>query len=71
MCEGSGGRGISFIDLLSILSFQIALENLSLNKQQVDSLMNEMQNGQDSMLKEIIKQNEEIISLLKELKNAD
>lgn len=71
MNEGSGGRGLSFIDLLSILSFQIALENLSLNKQQVDSLMNEMQNGQDSMLKEIIKQNEEIISLLKELKNAD
>lgn len=71
MSEGSGVGGLSFIDLLSILSFQIALENLSLNKQQVDSLMNEMQNGQGSMLKEIIKQNEEIISLLKELKNAD
>lgn len=62
---------LSFLDLLNILSFQIGLQNLALNKQQVDSLMSEMQDGQDEMLKEIIKQNKEIIALLKEMKNAN
>lgn len=62
---------LSFLDLLNILSFQIGLQNLALNKQQVDGLMSEMQDGQDEMLKEIIKQNKEIIALLKEMKNAN
>lgn len=62
---------LSFLDLLNILSFQIGLQNLALNKQQVDSIMSEMQDGQDEMLKEIIKQNKEIIALLKEMKNAN
>lgn len=63
--------GLSFIDLLSLLSFQIGLQNLALNKKQTDSLMDEMKDGQNSMLKKIIEQNEEIISLLKENKNAN
>lgn len=63
--------GLNFIDLLSLLSFQIGLQNLALNKKQTDSLMDEMRDGQNSMLKKIIEQNEEIISLLKENKNAN
>lgn len=63
--------GLNFIDLLSLLSFQIGLQNLALNKKQTDDLMDEMKDGQNSMLKKIIEQNEEIISLLKENKNAN
>lgn len=62
--------GFEFLDTISILSFIIGLQNLELNKQQVDSLSKEMTDNQDIMLKTIIQQNEEIIKLLKEFKNA-
>lgn len=62
--------GFEFLDTISILSFIIGLQNLELNKQQVDSLSREMTDNQDTMLKTIIQQNEEIIKLLKESKNA-
>lgn len=68
--EGGAG-GIGFLDILNIISFMIGLENLSLNKIQVDGLMKEMTDGQDKMLRKIIQQNEEIISMLKEQKNAN
>lgn len=59
-----------FLDIISIFSFIIGLQNLELNKQQVESITREMKYNQDIMLQTIIKQNEEIIKLLKELKNA-
>lgn len=56
----------SFFDLLSVLSFIVGLQNLELNKKQVDTMMSEMKDNQNTMLSTIIKQNEEIIKLLKE-----
>lgn len=56
----------SFFDLLSVLSFIVGLQNLELNKKQVDTMMSEMKDNQNAMLSTIIKQNEEIIKLLKE-----
>lgn len=53
-------------DILTILSFVVGLQNLELNKKQVDTMMKEMTDNQNSMLSAIIKQNEEIIRLLKE-----
>lgn len=58
------------IDIIGIMSFIVGLQNLELNKQQIDSLSKEMTDNQDNMLKTIIKQNEEIIRLLKEFKNV-
>lgn len=63
------GEQWSFIDIISILSFIIGLENLDLNQQQVDGVMKELQENQNAMLSKIIQQNEEIIQLLKENKN--
>lgn len=57
------------MDIIALWSLDIGLQNLALNKQQVDGLMSEMTDNQDALLKVIVKQNEEIISLLKELKN--
>lgn len=56
------------IDFISIWSLDIGLQNLELNKIQVDGLMKEMTEKQDALLHKIIEQNEEIISLLKNLK---
>lgn len=68
---------LEFLDIISILSFIIGLQNLELNQKQVDGLMSEMTDHQNSMLSTIIKQNEEIIqqngqiiNLLKEKKDA-
>lgn len=55
-----------FLDVLTILSFIVGLQNLELNKQQVDGIMSELKDTQNSMLSTIIEQNEEIIRLLKE-----
>ena len=65
------------LDLITLLSFAIGVMNLELNTQQVDNLDKHL-HEQDSILREeqnvmldkIIKQNEEIISLLKGLKDA-
>lgn len=66
-----GEGGIGFLDIINILSFMIGLQNLSLNQQQMDGIMSEMQESQNKMLRGIIEQNEEIITLLKERKNGD
>lgn len=66
---GTEYGGFEFLDIISILSFIIGLQNLELSKQQVESLSKEMTDNQDAMLKTIIQQNKEIIKLLKELKN--
>ena len=64
---------LDLMDFIAIWSLDIGLKNLALNEKQVNALMNEMQNNQDALLKtiiiqnkEIIKQNEIIISMLKE-----
>ena len=71
-----------FLDIITILSFIIGLENLSLNEEQVNNLEDHLR-SQDAILKEeqnvmldetiqllkkAIEQNEEIINLLKEIK---
>ena len=68
---------LSFLDLITILSFVIGVENLGLNTQQVESLDKHLQEQdvvlkeeQNVMLDKAIKQNEEILSLLKELKEC-
>lgn len=60
---------------IGIVSLVVGLQNLELNQQQVSGLMDEMQSNQNKMLKKIIeqndliiKQNEEMLSLLKERK---
>jgi hypothetical protein len=63
------GEQLSFIDIVSILSFFIGLENLSLNKVQVNDIMQELQSNQNGMLSKIIEQNEQIIQMLKEMRN--
>lgn len=65
------GEQLSFIDIVSILSFFIGLENLSLNKVQVNDIMQELQSNQNGMLSKIIEQNEQIIQMLKEKNRND
>lgn len=62
--------GIEFADLLGVLSLYVGLQNLDLNINQVDGVMKELRENQNSMLATIIAQNEEIIRLLKEGKDA-
>lgn len=57
---------LEFLDILNILSFIVGLQNLELNQQQVDGIMSELKDTQNSMLSTIIEQNKEIIRLLKE-----
>ncbi len=64
-----------FIDIISILSFIIGLENLELNQKQIGGIMSEMRDNQNHLLCDIIKQNdiiikqnEELLKLLKEKK---
>lgn len=66
---------LSLLDLLTIASFVIAIQNLSLNEQQTESLdkhlgeQDQVLEGQlIALLKKAIEQNEEIIRLLKEKK---
>lgn len=57
---------LDFLDMVTILSFVIGVENLRLNEQQSGAVMEELRQNQNSMLSTIIKQNEEIIRLLRE-----
>lgn len=56
------------MDLIALWSLDIGLQNLKLNQLQVDGLMREMTEKQDTLLQKIIEQNEQIINLLKERK---
>ena len=63
---------LEFLDILTILSFIIGIENLELNIEQSNSLDKHLEQQdhilieqQNKMLEKIIEQNEEIISLLK------
>lgn len=60
--------GFDIMDFIALWSLDIGLQNLELNKIQVDGLMSEMTEKQDALLHKIIEQNEQIISLLKERK---
>ena len=53
------------MDLIALWSLDIGLQNLSLNQLQVDGLMREMTEKQDTLLQKIINQNEQIINLLR------
>ena len=57
-----------FIDIINVLSFIIGIQNLELNERQVKSLDNHLREQDENQLALIIKQNEEIIKLLKEKK---
>lgn len=60
----------SFLDVLTVLSFIIGLQNLELNEKQVKGLDKHLKEQDERLLAKIINQNEEIIELLKELKNG-
>ena len=60
------GENWTFIDIISVLSFIIGLQNLELNEKQVDNLEQHLSHQDSQLLAKIIQQNEEIISLLKE-----
>ena len=62
--------GIEFGDILNVLSVYLGMENLDLNMKQSKTLMRELREKQNSMLATIIKQNEVIIKLLREGKDA-
>ena len=78
--DNFGGNEFEFLDILTILSFVIGLQNLELNEKQVNSLEQHLSKQDSELLAkiidqnveiidqnvEIIEQNEEIIRLLKE-----
>lgn len=57
---------LSFLDVVSIISFIIGYENYKLNIKQSDSLDKHLQDQDNKLLAKIINQNEQIIELLKE-----
>lgn len=65
------------LDIITLISFVVGVINLDLNTEQNRKLDQHLQNQdvilkeeQNVMLAKVIKQNEEIILLLKDLKNA-
>ena len=62
------GKEWTFIDIISVLSFIIGLQNLELNEKQVNALDTHLKEQDENQLALIIQQNEEIIKLLKEIK---
>lgn len=65
------GENWTFLDILSVLSFIIGLQNLELNEQQVSNLEQHLNHQDNQLLAKIIQQNEEIIQLLKERNNEN
>lgn len=55
------------LDLISILSFVIGLENLELNTKQVNDLQDHLSHQDNNLLAKIIQQNEELIELDKQI----
>lgn len=58
-------RQFDILDIVSIFSFYIAIQNLQKNEQQSEILKNKLDNQDKEYLEKIILQNEEIIKLLK------
>ena len=61
---------LDFLDVITVLSFVLGIENLRLNQQQSGDVMDELRKNQNAMLATIIKQNEEIIRLLRGQSNT-
>lgn len=57
----------NFLDIISILSFIIGLQNLELNEKQVQDLQNHLNEQDNNQLATIIAQNEELIELDKRI----
>ena len=64
---GNFGEEWTFIDIISVLSFIIGLQNLELNEKQVRDLDNHLKEQDENQLAKIIQQNEELIALDKEI----
>ena len=60
---GNFGEEWTFIDIISVLSFIIGLQNLELNEKQVRDLDNHLKEQDENQLAKIIQQNEELIAL--------
>ena len=65
-------NNLGFLDVITILSFIIGVENVQLNEEQINNLQEHLAQQdhilieeQNEMLKTIIQQNQEIINLLK------
>lgn len=58
-----GEEQLSFLDVLTILSFIIGVENLSLNQKQVTDLEAHLSKQDSELLSKIIAQNEKLIQL--------
>ena len=65
------GKDWTLIDVISVLSFIVGLQNLELNEKQIKSLDNHLKEQDEKHLAKIIQQNEEIIQLLKEKSNEN
>lgn len=59
-------KQLDILDIITILSFYIAIKNLEENEEQSNLLKSKLDEQDNMYLKEIIKQNNEIISLLKD-----
>ncbi len=55
---------LTFLDIITIMSFAIGIENMSLNKQQIHN-----KESDSAVLSTILEQQKEILKLLKEKKN--
>lgn len=55
---------LTFLDIITIMSFLIGIENMSLNKRQIHNKEND-----SAVLSTILEQQEEILRLLKEKKD--
>lgn len=65
--SGDFGENWSFLDLISILSFIIGLQNLELNEKQVNALDRHLSEQDNKLLAKIIAQNDELIELDKKI----
>ena len=61
-------NNLSFLDLITILSFLVGLENLELNEQQVNNLEEHLKKQDQVLIEEQNKMMVEILDLLKEIK---
>lgn len=55
---------LTFLDIITIMSFAIGIENMGLNKHQIHN-----KESDSAILSTILEQQEEILKLLKEKKN--
>lgn len=63
-------KNLEFLDIISILSFVIGLQNLSLNETQVENLDKHLKEQDSILLDKILKKQNEMIDILKELKRC-